>query len=43
MRQMSIPTVTAGYSRRSQEIEPFHVMSLLARAQALEQAGHDVS
>lgn len=39
---MSIPTVTAGYSRRSQEIEPFHVMSLLARAQALEQAGHDV-
>jgi aspartate/methionine/tyrosine aminotransferase len=42
MRQMSTPTVTAGYSRRSQEIEPFHVMSLLARAQALEQAGHDV-
>ncbi len=42
MRQMSIPTITAGYSRRSQEIEPFHVMSLLARAQALEQAGHDV-
>ncbi|MEG2805877.1 pyridoxal phosphate-dependent aminotransferase [Stenotrophomonas sp.] len=39
---MSIPTPTAGYSRRSQEIEPFHVMSLLARAQALEQAGHDV-
>ncbi|WP_312237162.1 pyridoxal phosphate-dependent aminotransferase [Stenotrophomonas sp.] len=39
---MSIPTITAGYSRRSQEIEPFHVMSLLARAQALEQAGHDV-
>lgn len=39
---MSTPTVTAGYSRRSQEIEPFHVMSLLARAQALEQAGHDV-
>lgn len=42
MRQMSTPTITAGYSRRSQEIEPFHVMSLLARAQALEQAGHDV-
>ncbi|WP_256776938.1 MULTISPECIES: pyridoxal phosphate-dependent aminotransferase [unclassified Stenotrophomonas] len=39
---MSTPTITAGYSRRSQEIEPFHVMSLLARAQALEQAGHDV-
>ncbi|AHY57642.1 pyridoxal phosphate-dependent aminotransferase [Stenotrophomonas rhizophila] len=39
---MSTPTPTAGYSRRSQEIEPFHVMSLLARAQALEQAGHDV-
>ncbi len=39
---MSTPTPTAAYSRRSQEIEPFHVMSLLARAQALEQAGHDV-
>ncbi len=39
---MSIPTPTAGYSRRSQDIEPFHVMALLARAQALEQAGHDV-
>lgn len=36
------PPTGAGYSRRSQEIEPFHVMSLLARAQALEQAGHDV-
>lgn len=33
---------TPGYSRRSHEIAPFHVMSLLARAQALEQAGHDV-
>ncbi|WP_411852207.1 pyridoxal phosphate-dependent aminotransferase [Stenotrophomonas sp. LGBM10] len=33
---------SAGYSRRSQDIAPFHVMSLLARAQALEQAGHDV-
>ncbi len=31
-----------GYSRRSDEIAPFHVMSLLARANALEQAGHDV-
>ncbi len=30
------------YSRRSHEIAPFHVMSLLARANALEQAGHDV-
>ncbi|MBD7953485.1 pyridoxal phosphate-dependent aminotransferase [Stenotrophomonas sp. Sa5BUN4] len=30
------------YSRRSHDIAPFHVMSLLARAQALEQAGHDV-
>lgn len=39
---MSTRIPTAGYSRRSQEIEPFHVMSLLARAQALEQAGHDV-
>jgi aspartate/methionine/tyrosine aminotransferase len=42
MGRMSTRTPTAGYSRRSQEIEPFHVMSLLARAQALEQAGHDV-
>jgi len=32
----------APYSRRSQDIAPFHVMSLLARAQALEQRGHDV-
>ena len=32
----------APYSRRSQEIAPFHVMSLLARANALEQQGHDV-
>lgn len=30
------------YSRRSHEIAPFHVMSLLARANALEQAGLDV-
>jgi aspartate/methionine/tyrosine aminotransferase len=42
MLRMSIRTPTAGYSRRSQDIEPFHVMALLARAQALEQAGHDV-
>ncbi|GAB3063985.1 pyridoxal phosphate-dependent aminotransferase [Stenotrophomonas tumulicola] len=39
---MSTPPSPAGYSRRSREIAPFHVMSLLARAQALEQAGHDV-
>ncbi len=32
----------SGYSRRSHEIAPFHVMSLLARANALEHAGHDV-
>ncbi|MEA9905134.1 pyridoxal phosphate-dependent aminotransferase [Xanthomonas campestris pv. raphani] len=32
----------SGYSRRSQDIAPFHVMALLARANALEQAGHDV-
>ncbi|MCL7461988.1 pyridoxal phosphate-dependent aminotransferase [Pseudomonas sp. NW5] len=30
------------YSARSRAIEPFHVMALLARAQALEAAGHDV-
>ncbi|CRX67449.1 unnamed protein product [Stenotrophomonas maltophilia] len=39
---MSTLPHTPGYSRRSHEIAPFHVMSLLARAQALEQAGHDV-
>jgi aspartate/methionine/tyrosine aminotransferase len=42
MERMSTPTPTAGYSRRSQDIAPFHVMSLLARAQALEQQGFDV-
>ncbi len=42
MDGMSTPPPTPGYSRRSHEIAPFHVMSLLARAQALEQAGHDV-
>jgi aspartate/methionine/tyrosine aminotransferase len=36
------PSPSAGYSRRSQQIAPFHVMSLLARANALEAAGHDV-
>lgn len=30
------------FSARSNEIAPFHVMALLARAQALETAGHDV-
>ena len=40
--RMSTLPHTPGYSRRSHEIAPFHVMSLLARAQALEQAGHDV-
>lgn len=39
--KISAPTLS-GYSRRSHEIAPFHVMSLLARANALEQAGHDV-
>ncbi|WNH53493.1 pyridoxal phosphate-dependent aminotransferase [Stenotrophomonas oahuensis] len=39
---MSTSLPPAGYSRRSHDIAPFHVMSLLARAQALEQAGHDV-
>lgn len=42
MGSMSTLPHTPGYSRRSHEIAPFHVMSLLARAQALEQAGHDV-
>lgn len=30
------------YSARSRAIEPFHVMALLARAQQLQAAGHDV-
>ena len=30
------------FSARSRDIAPFHVMALLARAQALEAAGHDV-
>jgi len=42
MAVMSTLPPAAGYSQRSREIEPFHVMSLLARAQALEQQGHDV-
>ena len=36
---MDIPPT---FSARSHEIAPFHVMALLARAQALEAAGHDV-
>ena len=31
------------YSARSRAIEPFHVMALLARANELQAAGHDVS
>ena len=42
MAAMSTLPPASGYSQRSREIEPFHVMSLLARAQALEQQGHDV-
>ncbi|MGV8960742.1 MAG: pyridoxal phosphate-dependent aminotransferase [Stenotrophomonas sp.] len=38
----TLPPTPSGYSRRSHEIAPFHVMSLLARANALEQAGCDV-
>ena len=34
--------MSAPYSARSRAIEPFHVMALLARAQQLEAAGHDV-
>ena len=30
------------WARRSQEIQPFHVMAVLARAKALEAAGRDV-
>ncbi len=30
------------YSQRSQHIEPFRVMEIVARAKALERAGHDV-
>jgi aspartate/methionine/tyrosine aminotransferase len=38
----TLPSRPPAYSRRSREIAPFHVMSLLARAQALEAAGVDV-
>jgi len=41
-RAMDARPPEAGYSRRSREIAPFHVMSLLARAQALEREGFDV-
>ena len=30
------------YSARSRDIEPFHVMALLARANELQAAGHDL-
>ncbi|MBC3807229.1 pyridoxal phosphate-dependent aminotransferase [Undibacterium seohonense] len=33
---------STAYSARSQAIEPFHVMALLARANELQAAGHDV-
>ncbi|CTP90584.1 hypothetical protein XTPLMG728_2620 [Xanthomonas translucens pv. poae] len=36
------PHVPPAYSQRSRDIEPFHVMALLARANELEHAGHDV-
>lgn len=36
------PSTASAYSQRSRDIEPFHVMALLARANELEQAGHDV-
>ncbi|MBR7801556.1 pyridoxal phosphate-dependent aminotransferase [Undibacterium fentianense] len=35
-------TIARSYSQRSQAIEPFHVMALLARANELQAAGHDV-
>lgn len=34
--------MTRGYARRLGEIDPFRVMKLLARANALEEQGHDV-
>lgn len=34
--------MTSSFSARSRAIEPFHVMSLLARAQKLQAQGHDV-
>ena len=36
------PKAPRTYSARSQAIEPFHVMALLARANELQAAGHDV-
>ncbi len=36
------PSDRPTYSARSQAIEPFHVMALLARANELQAAGHDV-
>ncbi|WP_045728382.1 pyridoxal phosphate-dependent aminotransferase [Xanthomonas sp. GPE 39] len=36
------PPTGPQYSQRSREIAPFHVMALLARANELEHAGHDV-
>lgn len=35
-------TMPRPYSQRSRAIEPFHVMALLARANELQAAGHDV-
>ena len=37
-----LSTANSPYSARSQAIEPFHVMALLARANELQAAGHDV-
>ena len=34
--------MTKSFSARSRAIEPFHVMALLARANQLQAAGHDV-
>ncbi len=34
--------MATSYSARSRAIEPFHVMALLARANELQAAGHDV-
>ncbi|MBO3276670.1 pyridoxal phosphate-dependent aminotransferase [Pseudomonas schmalbachii] len=34
--------MATSYSARSRAIEPFHVMALLARANELQEAGHDV-
>ena len=45
MNQIAVPplaSIRSTYSARSQAIEPFHVMALLARANELQAAGHDV-